>query len=517
MRTCFLSATLLLCFLSVLVYGKTSSTKRYKSGKTATVNKTKSAVKKNTVSRAAAKKSTTVTSDTGPQTRSTRSLYGTASRSAVLNEDDLFSDTSSVVKSSEIVNTVMKKKRRPKNTFFNGTINGAVAGNANRHWYSEPDSVNVQLTNYIVGNFMLDIRLPGSNKGYVNVELPYNPSINYSTWANTSTLFQLREFFIDGNMNKRVYLRLGKQVLQWGRCKLWNPTDLINVEKKLFIPKIGYREGTYGLKMHVPFGTVSNLYGFLDTKSLTSGDSLAAALKFEFVVKSTEMAFSLWAKPNNNMVAGYDISTRILGFDIVGELSMAGAANSYSLALNLDSMGVDTLLTMEKPKGLQTKFCIDVGRKFNFLSFPDNLSITFSFYMNSVGYEENLFADTVRYKLKEPLFLYKPPQWEQINDQTKTDFLIMNNLYEQHNFSKYYLALFTQVDRLVNSGLTGIFNVVANIPQSSFIYSAGLTYTSLHEFFGGIFVSAYIGKKNTEYTFQNHALGVQMNVGMTFY
>ncbi len=439
------------------------------------------------------------------------------SKDLIIDEKELFSDTSSFVNPSEIVNTTPKpSKKKRKVTYFNGVVNGAFLGDVNRHWYGDRDSNNIHMSNFIVGNFMLDIRLRRSNKGFLNLELPYFPTYG-------SALVLLRELFIDGNIGKTVYWRMGKQVLQWGRCILWNPTDLINVEKKLFIPKIGYREGTYGLKMHVPFGTEYNLYGFLDTKSLTVFDSLALALKFEFLRNNTEMALSLWAKNHAHPVFAYDVSTRIIGFDITGELSFSEAANNYMLMASNDTLFID------KSGGVQTKACIDVGKKFNFLDFPQNLSVTLSFFFNSSGYKENIFRDTMIYLFMPPLIAQQnmrsqmPASLQAAALQTpkytgtKKEFLLGNNLYEQHNYSRFYAAVFTQVDRLYLSGLTGTFNVVTNLPQISMIFSGGLFYTTIYEFFMGLVISAYVGGKNTEYTFDNKAIGLQANIGMTFY
>ena len=434
-------------------------------------------------------------------------IYGYCKNSgSVIDEDELFNDTSTVVNTSEIVNTAsMKEENNSKASYFNGVMNSAFFGNVNRKWLDVPDSNNVKLSNYIVGNLMLDVRLPNGGKAFFNLEMPYLPT--YS-----SIVLLLRELFIDGNIAKKVYLRIGKQVLQWGRCRLWNPTDLINVEKKLFIPKIGYREGAYGLKMHIPFGTDYNLYGFLDTKSLSSVDSLAAAGKFEFLMGGTEMAFCLWAKNYYHSVFGYDVSTRIGGLDVVGELSLSKAANTYSIVQVIDT------LKREKSDGLQTKACIDVGKKFNLFNFSRNLSVTLSFYFNSVGYDENMFLDTLQYNSDPPYIVQAITGFQpQIEKETKKDFLIRNNFYEQHSYSKYYGALFTQIDRFFLSGLATTFNIVYNLQQASMIASAGISYTSLNEFFTGILVSAYVGGDNTEYTFQNQALAVQINLGMSFY
>jgi hypothetical protein len=51
-------------------------------------------------------------------------------------------------------------------------------------------------------------------------------------------------------MGKIVYFRAGKQVAQWGRCYLWNPTDLINVEKPFYSEDI-FARGNLRLKMSI--------------------------------------------------------------------------------------------------------------------------------------------------------------------------------------------------------------------------------------------------------------------------
>jgi hypothetical protein len=99
---------------------------------------------------------------------------------------------------------------------------------------------------------------------------------------------------------------------------------------------------------------------------------------------------------------------------------------------------------------------------------------------------------------------------------TQAEFLYGADLYEQHNYSRYYAALFTSVNRIILSSLSGSFKTVANIPQKSFIVSGGLTYTSLNEFFAGFLINGYIGGKNTEYTYKNQALSLQVTAGVTF-
>ena len=429
--------------------------------------------------------------------------YSFAQDKAV-NENDLFSDTSSIIQSSAIVNNTASKESNPKSTSLSGIINSAFIGSANRDWLDNFHRNNLQLTNFIVGNLMLDIRLPQGAKAFANLETQYVP-------ISSSVLVNLRELFVDGNFKKKVFLRMGKQVLQWGRCTLWNPTDLINVEKKLFIQKIGYREGAYGIKMHIPFGTSYNIYGFIDTKNASSVDSVALAGKFEFLAGGTEMAFSAWDKKSLHPVFGYDVSTRLAGIDIAGELAVSGGGNAFSMKEE------NGMLDKAKSNDWQTRFCIDIGRDFDFFAIPQGFSVTGSFYYNGPGYGDNMFADTTHYQFKNPLTVVGPAGTSVAKTQgTKADFLLETNLYEQHNYSKYYAALFTTINRLFFSSLSASCNVVWNIPQKSGILSTGLTYMSLNEFFTGFLINGYIGKKNTEYTFQNQALSLQVTAGVTF-
>jgi hypothetical protein len=228
------------------------------------------------------------------------------------------------------------------------------------------------------------------------------------------------------------------------------------------------------------------------------------------------MAFSLWDKKSFHPVAGYDVSTRLLGLDILGEVSVSNGANTFSLG---ERNGV---LVRAKSDDWQTKACVEIGRQFDFFNFPRALTVTGSFYYNGPGYGDNFLADTSLHPfegggLLSPIF--SQGTWGTSTtprQETKRDFFMNNNLYEQHNFSKYYAALFTSVGRFFMTGLSSQLNAVYNLQQNSMILSGGVTYTSLNEFFTGILLSGYIGKENTEYTFQNQALTVQVTAGLTF-
>jgi hypothetical protein len=436
---------------------------------------------------------------------------GPATAGDDIDEAALFSDTNTVIDSAKIVNTLKGDTANfPKKTVgFSGQVVSAGVAAATREFFSDPQSDRIGFAGSMVGNLMLDIRLISGVKAFANLEAGYAASLSQMQ-------VNLREIFVDANIAHRVYLRTGKQVLQWGPCNFWNPTDLINVEKKLFIQKIGYREGAYGLKLHVPFGTLANVYGFLDAKDVSSIDSLAGAAKVEFLLGGTEFAFSGWGKQDREPVFGFDVTTGIWDFNVAGELSLSYGNNASSLHEENGVLG----LHREDDK-LITHACLGLTRWFDLLNMSDRLMVIGELYYNSAGYSKNAFADPdTAYRYSEPLNAISATGMPTVKTSgTKTDFLVGHGLYERNSYSHYYLALFTSISRFINTSMTLNLNAIGNLEQQCAMLSAGLTYTSLSDFSLGVTVAGNVGKKNTEYTFkspENPALMLQLTAGMAF-
>lgn len=178
-----------------------------------------------------------------------------------VNEDQLFSGNETVIE-NKIQDNTLKNEMDKRGVAISGDIISALS-------YSKIDKSSgvstIQpdaLKPYIIGDLLFDARLPGESKGFGSFELKHDASINEDETDEKQTTFSTKEIFVDFNLKRYVYFRTGKQVLSWGQCYLWNPTDMINIEKKSFLSKLEEREGTYGLKMHIPIGTVINIYGF---------------------------------------------------------------------------------------------------------------------------------------------------------------------------------------------------------------------------------------------------------------
>jgi hypothetical protein len=412
-----------------------------------------------------------------------------------MNENEMFSSSGVI---TQAVSTAEQPAEK-KTIGFSGQITSVMEG------VGISTATENGLRSYIVSNSFIDVRMKNDIKAFANVETTY-------VSQSKTTTFDVRELFFDFNYQRRVYFRTGKQVLQWGRCNLWNPTDLINVEKKPFIRKIGYREGAYGLKLTAPLGEQKDIFGFLDTGNADTSDNLGGALKYEFLTGKTEMAFSGWAKSTYNPMFGYDFSTRAGYVDILGEFSVSRGENTSKIRVNRGLLDVYRDDTDWDPRA-----SINFSKGFRLGNFNDRLTVSTEFYYNSLGYDENVFNDHTVYPLRTPIALANGTGGSTaVAAATKKDFLLASNLYDPNYLSRYYGAVFTSITRFIITDMTFNANYIRNFNDGSGIVSAGITYTNIYDFSAGCLVNAALGPENSEYTFPGYKYDIQLTLGITF-
>ncbi|HTY08811.1 MAG TPA: hypothetical protein VMF29_06575, partial [Candidatus Edwardsbacteria bacterium] len=159
-----------------------------------------------------------------------------ASAQAPVDENALFADSASVTQAPlRADSALLKNPGQSKSTGISGTVTSAALGSCDRDFFSDRTYRHTALATWITGDLNLDARLAGGFKAFASVEATYRPIATETAAGNDSNIaFSLPELFVDANYRNRVYVRSGKQVLQWGRCYFWNPTDLINIEQKQF-------------------------------------------------------------------------------------------------------------------------------------------------------------------------------------------------------------------------------------------------------------------------------------------
>ncbi|MBI4979725.1 MAG: hypothetical protein HZC28_19765 [Spirochaetes bacterium] len=390
-------------------------------------------------------------------------------------------------------------------------------------WYNS-NSLGTKLN----AELYVDIRLRESIKGYADLAITYNPlgeiggknvalvstnklTTNYWTLGETNNLIlTVKELFIDANIAKVVYLRTGKQVLAWGQGYFWNPSDLINIQKKDFanITTANLtREGTYGIKMHVPFGTTANLYGFLNMKDIKNFDDIGVAGKIEALLFGWEGSVSGVASKGYRPVYAADLTGRIpfINVDVRGEASLSYGDNKnrlYSSNVSITfpiTTNYTTYYTQQVSNEWVPRICVGFSKSFDVLDVKDRLTVLGEYFYNAGGYNGDGFRDSDQIK-KYALF----------------------SLYEPNYFGVHYGFLAVSVSKFILSDMTFNFNVIANCSDWSGVVVAGISYNPVYNFTIGCSLSGNVGTENGEYTLASpytgliNGMSATVTVALTF-
>jgi hypothetical protein len=416
-----------------------------------------------------------------------------------VDEDALFADTSSIADSASIV-----AEARPggfaapgadrKTVGVSGNVLVVSQGGLTRDYFGSPDVSESSLGNAVVGDAALDVRMLRGYKAFADLEWSYSPP-GPGAPADSGAAWRVPEMFLDANIAHRAYFRVGKQVLQWGRNYFFNPTDLVNVERKSFFRRIGGREGVYGAKAHIPFGTAWNLYGFLDVHGVGRPDSVAGAFRAERLWGRTEMSLMAWGRQGHGPVYGADFSTRLLGFNWTGEAALHEefTVNTFSFAGGLPSLG-------SRSEDWALRASAGVGRSFRVSGIQDRLTTQAEYYYNGPGDD--------RRRLGLAGLLAALPGG--LAGTGGLSALAASGFYEPNSYSRHYAALFATFNRFLRRDLTLAFNAIGNLDQSCALLSSGIAWRDLNDFGLSLWINGFAGPEDTEYTLAGDALQIQI-------
>jgi hypothetical protein len=431
------------------------------------------------------------------------------------DEATMFGDTSSVVDSAKIINTAAATAafEDKKSVGWSGEVNAWLTPSVTRSWFNKPRDTMISTVSFpsrIVGNGQLDIRLLRGVKAFADLEASYVPvpSIDIARSSgmfniDSGMVFAVPEFFIDANFRNVVYVRAGKQVLQWGRCFLWNPTDFVNVEKKTFFQRMGHREGAYGVKMHIPYKTLLNFYSFVDLGEVQHADDVAVSAKAEALVGRTEMAVSVRGKREQEPIFGFDISTQLFEVQISGEAALRSGRDMTTLHLTRTDTSITDMGDAWIPRA-----SVNLMKFFPLNGVADRIMVSTEFYYNHAGYDPNVFdGGLIDYQKIIATLISAPRSY---------DFESVMALYEPNSYSRYYAMLSTSISRFILNDMTFTCSAVGNLSQKCAMLTGGVTYTTLHDFTLSANLNGFVGKKNTEYTFTDQGLSLQVRMGLVF-
>ncbi len=337
------------------------------------------------------------------------------------------------------------------------------------------------LSNLILGDFLIDARLQRSFRAFMDLSIgyvtPVPPDAPVLTGSATAaTLLTIKEVFVDFNLSNVVYFRAGKQVLKWGTGYLWNPTDLINIERRSFTDPEALREGTFGLRADVVFSRRFHLYTFLDFNGVRDISDVAFAARPEFLLGQVELGVSGWYRSGKLPVFGIDLSAPLFW-----NLNLTAEA-SLSWGDNRDKLDADGAPYSIRDR-LVPKIGVGLSRSFDAFDAQDRINLMVEFFYNDSGYEENMFA-ALGSLTGDPNPLNR----------------FVEDYYQAGYYGKIYAALFLTYNKFILSDMTLTLSGLGNLSDLSGIALAQLSYAPVNNFSLSLQLGAYLGADGREYT-----------------
>jgi hypothetical protein len=143
-------------------------------------------------------------------------------------------------------------------------------------------------------------------------------------------IYALSEFYLSFDLGKKVFFRVGNQLLAWGPSFIWTPVDFVNLQRLDPLASVDLRVGKPGLRIHVPMKH-SNLFLFADFSRTVDTDEVdvndlartALAVRWDLTALGYELGLSGFYGYGLPASFGLDLSGRLLGFDVYGEAALA--------------------------------------------------------------------------------------------------------------------------------------------------------------------------------------------------
>jgi len=176
-----------------------------------------------------------------------------------------------------------------------------------------------------------DLRASELVRLYAAGSFDYDPNAYLSTKTYATPTFSLDELFVDTELGKKVFFRLGKQRISWGVGYWYKPSDVLSLSAIDPDNPTAAREGPFAFKIDMP---MKLNHAMLYVVPPINGDagSFSAASKYDLVVNGWELSFAGFGR--TDMLArprGIFTFTGAIGaFDVYGEnVILYGSDRTY--------------------------------------------------------------------------------------------------------------------------------------------------------------------------------------------
>ncbi len=284
------------------------------------------------------------------------------------------------------------------------------------------------------------------------------------------------------DIERTVFVTVGKQHVKWGSSRFWNPTDFLSPQRRDPLALFDARTGASMVKLHVPWEAEGwNFYALAMLDNAGPANNLGrigGAVRAEVVLGETELAASAVAQRGRKPRFGLDLSSALGPLDVYAEAALTQSTDLplYRLpegTTQEDLFAGDIQVEEYFPTGLTPQ--VSGGATYSF-AYADNelATVGFEYFYNAMGY---------------PTELAYP-------------YLLSKGQFQPFFLGQHYGALYAVVagpgswDRT-----TFILSNLGNISDRSFISRLDVTHRALSYLTVEAFAAVHYGRRGGEFRF----------------
>ena len=318
---------------------------------------------------------------------------------------------------------------------------------------------------------------------------------NYNTETGLSV--NLREMFADITVFDTIFLRAGKQAINWGVGLFFSPANLINIER--IDPENTDEElaGPVSLKGQLPIGT-SNLTSYLLMEDLEDGRNFTAAARYEFLFRRSEITTGLIYQIDGPWAVMTTITGAVKDITVFAEAVAQG--------------NIDRIFVIEDDAGGYLTSTSDglfasgtVGGRFSYNTDNDrfNINAAAQYLFNGLGYDNpRLFSE-------DPSALSFLLGQVALGNMNPSDLLDRGH----HN-----AALSLSSRDIGGTDVTPSFFWLSNLSDGSGLITAGLAYSGIEFITVNLDYRNFYGPTGAEYSVigPSNSLGLSIKISQSF-
>ncbi|MBN2324379.1 MAG: hypothetical protein JXQ30_11640 [Spirochaetes bacterium] len=295
----------------------------------------------------------------------------------------------------------------------------------------------------------------------------------YTGYPPSSVYAELSELFLSFDVYKKVFFRLGYQLVAWGPSFFWTPVDFINRDKLDPLAQLDLRTGKPGAKITVPFEG-SNLVLFFDFSQSIDEASTTASIedrtrvgaRFDTVILGYELGLSTYLGNGLTTLWGLDFSGVLFRSDFYGEVAVSKGSNTQKAR----AAAVPSTYELYYPQEIVVATSLGLAKSFGEFK---RWTVRGEAYFNSNGYG----ADA------------------------PYSYLLTQNLFSPLYMGMLYGYLSVTKDELFTQEITGTFALLMNVLDPSFDLSATMAFDIPNLIPFNVRLSFTGGEENREFTF----------------